>query len=239
MAGLRRLPFVHITALTERCADACVLVTCATAGYLALQYGELPDLLAVHFAWNGTPNGWQYKTLLRVLTPALVQLSLLLSMGGIAALLVWRRDAKSVGRAPDVVAAATAAEAIMAMATVWIAFQGYAAIALVQVWHAHTASLGRVYTWLEAIGAVLTIVIGIRAHLRLGHPAQPVYVAAHWRLGHLYCNAEDPALFVPTRDGRRWTLNFGRPTAAILLGGVLVVGVVLPVVVFALGLRAS
>jgi len=44
-------------------------------------------------------------------------------------------------------------------------------------------------------------------------------------------------LFVPTRDGRRWTLNFGRPAAAILLGGILIVGVVAPTVMLALTLR--
>ena len=63
------------------------------------------------------------------------------------------------------------------------------------------------------------------------------YVASHWRLGQLYKNPADPALFVPTRDGRRWTLNFGRPVAGALLGLVLALGVLGPTVLLALALR--
>jgi uncharacterized membrane protein len=53
----------------------------------------------------------------------------------------------------------------------------------------------------------------------------------------LYKNREDPALFAPTRDGTRWTLNFGRPFAAALMGTVLLLGIVLPVVILVLLLR--
>jgi uncharacterized membrane protein len=53
----------------------------------------------------------------------------------------------------------------------------------------------------------------------------------------LYKNREDPALFVPTRNGSRWTLNFGRPLAAALMGTILVLGIVLPVVIVGLLLR--
>jgi uncharacterized membrane protein len=47
----------------------------------------------------------------------------------------------------------------------------------------------------------------------------------------------DPALFVPTRDGRRWTLNFGRPVAAALIGIILAVGIIGPAVILGLLLR--
>jgi uncharacterized membrane protein len=50
-------------------------------------------------------------------------------------------------------------------------------------------------------------------------------------------NPDDPALFVPTRDGTRWTLNFGRPVAAALLGVILMLGVLAPTVILVLALR--
>ena len=37
-----------------------------------------------------------------------------------------------------------------------------------------------------------------------------------------YINREDHALLVPRRFGLGWTLNFGNPSAAILLAGVVV-----------------
>jgi uncharacterized membrane protein len=62
-------------------------------------------------------------------------------------------------------------------------------------------------------------------------------VPEHWRLGRLYRNPDDPALFVPTRDGSRWTLNFGRPVAAALIALVLGIGVVGPTMILVLLLR--
>ena len=44
-------------------------------------------------------------------------------------------------------------------------------------------------------------------------------------------------LRVPTRDGARWTLNFGRPVAAALIAVVLVIGIVGPAIILRLLLR--
>jgi len=97
--------------------------------------------------------------------------------------------------------------------------------------------LGAWYVYLELTGIVLTIAVAIRAHARVGRPDPRPFVPEHWTFGHLYKNREDPALFVPTRDGSRWTLNFGRPLAAALMGTILVLGIVLPVVILGLLLR--
>jgi uncharacterized membrane protein len=99
------------------------------------------------------------------------------------------------------------------------------------------STLGRGYTVLEFAAVAATVAVMVRAQKRLSRPEPLPYVPEHWRLGQLYCNREDPALFVPARDGRRWTLNFGRPAAAILLGAILIVGIVAPTVMIALTLR--
>ncbi len=134
-------------------------------------------------------------------------------------------------------AAATAAEAVALLTAIWVVFQGYAGVALALLWQRGRAGLGSGYTYLEIIGVVLTIAVSIRAHRRLGRPEARPFVPSHWRYGQLYKNAEDPALFVPTRQGARWTLNFGRPVAAALLGVILAVGIVCPAVILALLLR--
>jgi uncharacterized membrane protein len=46
-----------------------------------------------------------------------------------------------------------------------------------------------------------------------------------WRLRQLYFNPADPSLFVPTRTGAGWTLNFGRPLAILLLAVTLLIGI--------------
>ncbi len=224
------------TPITRAAALTMVLVIMATALFLLLEYASLPDLLPVHFNRNGTPNGWQYRTLPRVLIPVGVQVMLAVLFSAVAALLLSRPHGEQEAEAPDVRAAAAAAEAVVLIAAVWVAFQGYAAFSLARLWVTHRASLP-FYNLGEMVGGAASLAIAVRAHRRLGRPAPRPFVAAHWRLGQLYKNADDPALFVPTRDGRRWTLNFGRPVAGALLGLILVVGVLGPTVLIALALR--
>jgi len=227
---------VSTTALTRAGALTIGLVVLATTLFLLIEYPALPDLLPVHFNRSGAPNGWQYRTLPRVLIPVAVQAMLALTFGAVATLLLSRPHGEHESDAPDVRAAATAAEAVVLLAAIWITFQGYAAFSLAQLWVSDRASLPY-YNLVEIGCGLASIVVAVRAHLRLGLPEPRPFVAAHWRWGQLYKNSEDPALFVPTRDGRRWTLNFGRPVAGALLGVVLTLGVLAPTVLIALALR--
>lgn len=209
----------------------------ASALFLLWNYGSLPWLLPVHFFADGRPDGWQYKTVIRVFLPVLIQIALAATLGGIGGLLLSRRHGGQDADAPDVKAASVAAEAVMVTAAIWVAFQGYAAYALVVMWTREFGALGPWYVRFEWIGGLLTTVVGIRAHRRLGRPEARPFVAAHWRFGELYKNSDDPALFVPTRTGRRWTLNFGRPWAATFLGIILTIGIAAPLLMLALALR--
>ncbi len=209
----------------------------ASAAYLLARYSRLPFLLPVHFKRDGFPNGWQYKTYWRVLMPVFVQAAFAIVFGAIGTLLLSRPHGDHDADEPDVKAAAAAAEAVALLALIWIVFQGYAGVALATMWQRERAGLGAAYNYLEVGGVALTIVVAIRAQMRLGRPLPRPFVAGHWRFGQLYKNAGDPALFVPTRTGNRWTLNFGRPVAAALMALILVIGIVGPAVILALMLR--
>jgi len=228
--------YVRPTPLTRAAIVAGVCAIAVTTGFLIARYPALPDLLVVHFGRHGVPNGWQYKTWSRVLTPLFVQLALALTLGSIAALLLSRPHGEHDRHAADVRAAATAAEAVALLTAIWIVFQTYVAFALTTMWQRERAGLGA-YTALEIVGIVLTLAVAVRAHVRLGRPDPRPFVPEHWRFGQLYKNPGDPALFVPTRNGARWTLNFGRPIAAALMAIVLVIGIVAPAVILALSLR--
>ena len=215
------------------------LILLGTAAFLLLRYPALPDLLPVHFNRLGVPDGWQYRTVPRVLMPLFVQLALALSLGAIAALLLSRSTEDVSPAAPDVRAASAAADTVLLIALIWVAFQAYAAFALVRMWMAARAGLGPVYTALEVAGLVLTVAVAVRGHTRVGRPVPRPFVPEHWRFSQLHKNPDDPALFVPTRDGTRWTLNFGRPIAAALLGVILMLGIVAPTVILILALRVN
>src|SRR5581483_1091958 len=225
MTSARRR-IIRPTLLTWIAAAGTLGVIVSSAVFLLGSYSSLPDLLPVKFNIRSHPIGWQYKTYARVLMPAIVQTALAIVLGSIGGLLLSRAHHETDAGVPDVVAASTAVEAIALVGFTWVAFQAYAAASLVDMWQRSRADLGDWYGWLTAVGIAASIAIGYRAHRRLGRPVPRAFVAEHWRFGHLYKNPDDPALFVPTRDGTRWTLNFGRPVAAALLGVALVVGVV-------------
>ena len=234
---------IPLTTLGRLAARATALIVLATAAYLVLWYPALPWLLPVHFKAGGVPNGWQYKTLARVLMPALIQLSLAGTFGAIAALLLSRPQpaTSSPGATADdqsdIRAASAAAETVLLMSLIWVGFQAYAAYAVIRMWTTEVGHLGALYNVFEWTGLILTGIVAVRGHARVGRPPARPFVPEHWRFGQLYKNSADPALFVPTRDGSRWTLNFGRPVAAALLGVVLAVGVVGPTIILILTLR--
>ncbi len=227
---------IRPTELTRTAAAAAVLVTGATAIFLALEYASLPDLLPVHFNARGVPDGWQYRTVARVFIPVGVQVLLMLTFGAVAALLLSRPHGQHHDAAPEVRAAAAAGEAVVLIAAIWVTVQGYAAFALARMWITHLPTLP-LYNAAEIAALVATVVVAVRVNRRLGRPEPRPFEPAHWRLGQLYKNSQDPALFVPTRDGRRWTLNFGRPVAGALLGLLLALGVLGPTLLLALALR--
>jgi len=225
------------SALSRQAVRAMVLILLGTMMFLLVRYPGLPDILPVHFDRVGTPDGWQYRTVGRVMLPAFVQVVLSLSLGCIAALLLSRSTRDHTPDAPDVLAASAAAETVLLIALIWVSFQAYAAFALVGIWTSGREGLGPVYVGLELVGLLLTVIVANRGHRRVGRPVPRPFVAEHWRIRQFYKNADDPALFVPTRDGSRWTLNFGRPMAAALLGVVLAVGVLGPTLILILALR--
>jgi uncharacterized membrane protein len=225
------------TSLTRVAAVAAVLVTGATAMFLLLQYSSLPDLLPVHFNRHGAPNGWQYRTLPRVLFPVAVQALLTAILGGVAALLLSRSHGEHDHGAADVRAAAVAAEAVVLIALIWVAFQAYAAFSLARLWTSSQSLMLPLYNVAGMACGLGSLLVAIRAQRRLSCPQPRPFVADHWRFGQLYSNPDDPALFVPTRDGRRWTLNFGRPVAGALLGLILIAGVLGPTLLILAALR--
>ena len=230
---------IALTTVSRHAVRAMVLLMLGTVAFLLLRYPDLPWLLPVHFRTGGIPNGWQYKTLGRVMMPAMVQSALMLIFGSIAALLLSRAKSGYHALAPDVRAASAAAETVLLIALIWVAFQAYAAVALIRVWATERGHLGNWYPLLEVTGLLLTGIVAARGHVLVGRPSPRPDVPEHWRFGQLYKNPDDPALFVPTRDGCRWTLNFGRPVAAALLAIVLVLGVLGPTVLLLLALRVN
>ncbi|MDR2024331.1 MAG: DUF5808 domain-containing protein [Hungatella sp.] len=58
----------------------------------------------------------------------------------------------------------------------------------------------------------------------------------YWLGGFLYCNKDDPSLFVEKRFGMGYTLNFGNPRSFIVIGALVVLILAITVLPLLLGL---
>jgi uncharacterized membrane protein len=231
------LRWIRPTRLTVAATAATLAIIAFSAAYLLARYPGLPDLLPVRFSRSGVPNGWQFKTIARVLMPVFVQIALALTLGSVGLLVLSRSHGVHDQNATDVKTASVAAECVALMTVIWVAFQAYAAIALAMMWQRERGGLSSQYTYAEFLGVAVTIAVAVRAQRQFGRPSTRPFVAEHWRFGQLYKNAGDPALFVPTKDGSRWTLNFGRPVAVLLMAVILGIGMVGPTIILGLLLR--
>jgi uncharacterized membrane protein len=77
---------------------------------------------------------------------------------------------------------------------------------------------------------------GSRLKIRDGGPINKVDDDRYWLGGFLYCNKDDPSLFVEKRFGMGYTLNFGNPRSFIVIGALVVLILAITVLLLLLGL---
>jgi uncharacterized membrane protein len=219
------------TRLTWVAMGATVLSIAATAGFLGWAYGELPAAVPVRYI-RGEPVVYQFKSLALVMLPVGVQLALLTVFGALMTLILWRArpgDDRHAG-AGDVERMQHAAEGIALLGGLWIAFQGFGAWRLIELWFRGRGGYGEIYSFALVTAIVVSVVIAARTMKLVGRHRAPAGVPidpAHW-VGGLYVNPRDPALYVPTRTRAGWTLNFGRPVAIVIMLAVLLLGFGVP-----------
>jgi uncharacterized membrane protein len=204
--------------------------TVGTATYLASIYGTLPIGVPVRYI-RGLPAIYQLKSPMLVGLPAVIQVGLLVLFGGVIMLLLWRARATVAGSDSsadaDSIRMRLAAEGIALLAMVWIGVQALGAARLITLWRAGSGGFGRVYSLAMVAAIVVSIAIAYRTMKLVGSQRRSAARddPAVWWLRSLYFNPRDPALFVASRRGVGWTLNFGRPLAIALLLVILLLGV--------------
>jgi uncharacterized membrane protein len=126
------------------------------------------------------------------------------------------------------------AEAISLLAAIWVTFQGLLAIRLIMMWQLMCCGLGSVYYQSLVVCIVLSGIVAVRAAVYLQYPKPVVRETeeVYWRFPGIYVNRQDPALFVPLRNGPGWTINLGRPQAIVFIGLVVSVSIWAPIAIF-------
>ncbi len=224
------------------------LLMIATAGWLAASWDRVPARFPIHWNAAGVADSFVAKGPAAVFGPLLTNVLMCLVLLGVAvAISVSTRriaatgeQAASEGRFRHLVLL------ILLGAEYLVAFIGSLVAAL--------PILGtRVQRWtLPVIVGVTVVFLGvvIVAMVRTGQggsraagraPTDEAGAAAgdgtedrHWKLGLIYVNPDDPAIFVEKRFGFGFTLNFGNVRAWVILALLLVpVAIVLTFTMFA------
>lgn len=231
-------------------ALAAIVLATATAVMVGL-YPTLPNPIPIHYAFDGTPNGWAPKStwsVFGVLMIGTAVVALLTGLSFVAAQFSARPQSD------DTEAQATLRTRVQRKLLTSLLCQlsfviaiGISAIAL----GPHLLPGAKWATSGAAIGMVALIVVVVisvvgraarqlrPANSRIEPSRRPDAADddAHWKGGILYINRNDPAFMVPKRFGIGWTINLGHPGGAAL-GILLLLVVVGGVVAGVLGAHA-
>ncbi|WP_251213084.1 DUF1648 domain-containing protein [Adlercreutzia murintestinalis] len=223
--GVRRVPlawcwvFAGIIAATFACALVC--------------YPLFPDQVPVRVSADGTVQEWMAKG------PAVIAFPIILQafLAGCFTFALWsiNRSKKHV----DPTAPATSALAYGLYARAWSLYDLVCGSVMVAVVGASflLASLELIplivvaaviiVLAVAAVGSALVLSVvygqaGSRLFSRMkATDAMPEDDDAHWKAGLFYFNPDDAGLFLPERFGIGWTMNWGRPAAWAILGGII------------------
>lgn len=175
----------------------------AAAAWLRSHWEELPVRFPMHWNLAGQPDRWGDKTTRGVYGPLLFEAGLMLMV-----LLLSLAMFYGSRRGPQRLAILK-----VEIAAIWLLAYSFTATGLSPALHLPAAAF--------IVPTVLFLVFVVVWCYRIArNPALPVDQTsdACWRLGSIYYNPQDPAIFVQKRIGFGYTLNFGNHRAWLMMG---------------------
>jgi uncharacterized membrane protein len=206
-----------------------LIVTLATVVIGVILYPSMPETLAVHYGAKGVPDRSAAKSVGTAFSLVFVQIGVTALLVGIAAAIVFRSRA-DIDPAHPVGSArwhrqymSLGAKALLGLvAMIDLGMLGSSLL----MWTGTVTSWAPLVVVLPILAGVVVAVVVLARDNRERDKGEKDTGLTHrdddknWRGGLFYINREDHALWVPRRFGLGWTLNFGNPKAAMLLGGV-------------------
>jgi uncharacterized membrane protein len=210
-----------------------LIVTVVTTTIGVISYPSMPEMLVLHHSANGVPDRLAAKSVGTAFSLVFVQIGVTALLVGIAAA-VFRGGRSDIDPERPIASArwhrrymSLGAKALLGL------------VAMIDVGLLGSSLLmwtGTVISWAPLVvvvpilaGVVVAVVILARNNLERGEATEVTGLIhrdddMYWRGGLFYVNHEDRALVVPRRFGLGWTLNFGNPMVALLLGGAVTLG---------------
>ena len=203
------------------------------AVYLGVHWSQIPDEFPVHWGMNGQPNGWSVRTPVGVYGPLLFAAAIVIGIS-----LLGYTFSNAARQLP-----------VPANMPALSDFPHRIAVLLLGVEYFITVmfSLVGLLPLMGSAGAASIVILSVAILVSaafLGrwmshgrdqwpHAAGDGTADACWKLGLVYFNPDDPALFVEKRIGIGYTINFARGTA----WAILVLTLILPLGLAAMAIR--
>lgn len=208
------------------------IITVISAAWVLNSYDRIPGKLAMKFNLAGEVTRYADKSVLNVLFPNIMQIMLIL----LFAFVNWSIVASKQQLDPENPAESAARNAIFRRR--WSFFNILSSFAIVLMFsfiqlnmilqlNPDTVALVSILIpVLMVFGAAVLMLTTGQGGSRIG-PKRPASAAhpydddAYWKLGAVYFNPKDPAIFVEKRFGIGWTINYGQVKTWLILLGVI------------------
>ncbi|MGD0788408.1 MAG: DUF1648 domain-containing protein [Terracidiphilus sp.] len=184
-------------------------VPCAAALDVYLHWQQIPERYAIHWAHDGTANGWATKTFAGLYAPPLFGALIIVFLAGIS-LSILHGSRRSSPTSPAI--------SLCTLFAYMVAFGS----SLTPFIALHPPLPYAVFSPLFASLIVVSLLMLVRIFYRMfktaNEPGDGDYTAPeYWRGGMVYYNPDDPAIYVQTPVGGFYTLNFGNRASWFLL----------------------
>lgn len=175
----------------------------AAAAWLRSHWDEIPARFPVHFDANGAPNRWAEKSARAVFGPLLAEAGLMLAI-----LFLSIAMFHGARRGPQRIAVLKMLVAVLYLLGYTFTLTSLTPLARIPV----------LAILLPAL--VFSVGVLVWCFRMASNPEMPAEDTPdrYWRLGAIYANRSDPAIFVQKRIGFGYTFNFGNPLSWAILG---------------------
>ncbi|MBD3922107.1 DUF1648 domain-containing protein [Paenibacillus sp. PR3] len=211
------------------------LVVIAACAFIAvLSYDSLPDVIPTHFDWDGTVTDWSEKTWGSVLSLNIIQLIMTVIMVFVNWTIRWSRASLDPNKPEQ---SAQAERKYRRSTSLFILVFSFLLILMMGWVQAISLYERRMEGSMVIVSMLPLIVAGVwmvwlfrmnRERSQFDRISRDQ--DRHWKLGTLYWNPEDPAIFVEKRSGIGWTINFARPSAWLVLFGPIILIALVPLI---------
>jgi uncharacterized membrane protein len=194
-----------------------VVILGIVASYLGVHWAQIPDKFPVHWGVNGQPNGWSVRTPMGVYGPLLFGAALVVGMSVLA-----YTSSHAARRLPVPAGAPALSDfphrvAVLLLGVEYFIAAMFSLVGLLPL----MGGPGAVSIVILTV-AILVSAVFLSRWMSQGCDPWPDAAGdgtpdACWKLGLVYFNPDDPALFVEKRIGIGYTINFARGAAWVVL----------------------